>query len=67
MGRDDCGAGFRSGNNHRNNPGCPPIARKVAFHPAESNVTSTPERKLNYSDYAAIPEDGKRYEVLEGS
>jgi Uma2 family endonuclease len=30
-------------------------------------VTSTPERKLDYSDYVAIPEDGKRYEVLEGS
>lgn len=24
-------------------------------------------RKLDYSDYAAIPEDGNRYEVLEGS
>ncbi len=23
-------------------------------------------RKLTYSDYAAIPDDGKRYEVLEG-
>jgi Uma2 family endonuclease len=26
-----------------------------------------PGRKLEYSDYAAIPDDGKRYEVLEGS
>ncbi len=24
-------------------------------------------RKLDYSDYAAIPDDGKRYELLEGS
>ncbi len=24
-------------------------------------------RKLDYSDYAAIPDDGRRYEVLEGS
>lgn len=24
-------------------------------------------RKLDYSDYAAIPDDGKRYEILEGS
>lgn len=28
---------------------------------------ATPERMLDYSDYAAIPDDGKRYEVLEGS
>ena len=25
-----------------------------------------PRRKLSYADYAAIPEDGKRYEVLDG-
>lgn len=24
-------------------------------------------RKLDYSDYAAIPDDGKRYEILEGT
>lgn len=24
-------------------------------------------RKLDYSDYAAIPDDGKRYEIIEGS
>ena len=27
---------------------------------------SSAPRKLTYSDYAAIPDDGKRYEVLEG-
>ena len=26
-----------------------------------------PERKLDYADYASIPDDGKRYEVLDGS
>ncbi len=26
-----------------------------------------PNRKLDYSDYAAIPDDGKRYEVLDGN
>ena len=24
-------------------------------------------RRLDYSDYAAIPDDGKRYEILEGN
>ena len=34
----------------------------------ESDVTPLGlNRKLDYSDYAAIPDDGKRYEVLEGS
>lgn len=27
---------------------------------------SAGKRKLDYSDYAALPDDGKRYEVLEG-
>jgi Uma2 family endonuclease len=30
-------------------------------------MSPAPPRKLDYADYAAIPDDGKRYEVLEGS
>lgn len=29
-------------------------------------ATTGPNQKLDYSDYAAIPNDGKRYEILDG-